>query len=467
MLDPVLLSLLREPGTGVALIPSPVPGTVVAAGTARTYRVEGHAVDLMEFEMISEAGAGHSAADIPPSAEVTTPADSSGHDAAPELRDYHERIFSDGARREALYDNLFELPKLTQSAHFRRMELLDGLSIPDLAEASVVDFGSGPWGFAAVFPRLRAAAVQITIDISFEAIRQAQAKETGAETSVVRRLFITSDGDAIGLADECVDLVWAGEVIEHVRYPALLLQEIARILKPGGMLVLSTPNRDAPLYVARGLQNTVGPEHIALLNATELRDLASECFDVGCLLGYESSICHEVDNFLQDEWQLRAIQERAKHYPELSSGMVLVATVRKDLLESARRRFTRIETLWNQCPATEGAVAPVPLFGDVTGGLLEDRATIAFTVRANKLILLFWSHDWSGEARIEVDGQETRIDLYSHAGGFRRAEWELDGDEPRRIVISRIGVKRPQSLDTQVIFYKAISYIGQATRGPR
>jgi SAM-dependent methyltransferase len=42
--------------------------------------------------------------------------------------------------------------------------------------------------------------------------------------------------------DESFEVVVAGEVIEHVPHPDLMLAEIRRILTPNGRLVLSTPN---------------------------------------------------------------------------------------------------------------------------------------------------------------------------------------------------------------------------------
>lgn len=43
-------------------------------------------------------------------------------------------------------------------------------------------------------------------------------------------------------ADGSFEVVVAGEIIEHVPNPDLLLREIRRVLKPGGTLVISTPN---------------------------------------------------------------------------------------------------------------------------------------------------------------------------------------------------------------------------------
>jgi SAM-dependent methyltransferase len=46
----------------------------------------------------------------------------------------------------------------------------------------------------------------------------------------------------IPLADQSVDGVVAGEILEHVSRSRLFLREIARVLRPGGWLVLSVPN---------------------------------------------------------------------------------------------------------------------------------------------------------------------------------------------------------------------------------
>src|SRR6267143_1760416 len=48
--------------------------------------------------------------------------------------------------------------------------------------------------------------------------------------------------DPLPFPDEVFDLVWCTEVIEHVVDPAFTLGEINRVLKPGGRLLLSTPN---------------------------------------------------------------------------------------------------------------------------------------------------------------------------------------------------------------------------------
>ena len=48
--------------------------------------------------------------------------------------------------------------------------------------------------------------------------------------------------EKIPLEDNSIDIIIAGEVIEHIRYPIFFLDECRRILKEDGKMVLSTPN---------------------------------------------------------------------------------------------------------------------------------------------------------------------------------------------------------------------------------
>lgn len=86
-------------------------------------------------------------------------------------------------------------------------------------------------------------------------------------------------GDVEGLdLGERFDLVVAGELIEHLPNPGLLLASARRHLAPGGQLAISTPNAFAlharpgllaPLARTRGIH----PEHVAWYCATTLRQL--------------------------------------------------------------------------------------------------------------------------------------------------------------------------------------------------
>ncbi len=73
-----------------------------------------------------------------------------------------------------------------------------------------------------------------------------------------------------GIADNSFDRVFSFQVIEHIKDDFAFLKEINRVLKPGGLALLTTPNR--PLSLSRN------PWHIREYTAAELTDLAKRVF---------------------------------------------------------------------------------------------------------------------------------------------------------------------------------------------
>ncbi|HUH80519.1 MAG TPA: class I SAM-dependent methyltransferase [Solirubrobacteraceae bacterium] len=133
-------------------------------------------------------------------------------------RSYHEDVW------EALPENLE--PSDWQA---RRRFLLDRVR----AGQRVLDLGCGEGQFAA---ELQRTGVEVlAVDVAQEPLRRARAAHPALEVSL-----ITREGDW-ELPDATFDVVWAGEVIEHVADTAGWLSEVRRVLRPGGTLLLSTP----------------------------------------------------------------------------------------------------------------------------------------------------------------------------------------------------------------------------------
>ena len=72
----------------------------------------------------------------------------------------------------------------------------------------------------------------------------------GLATRHANLRLVVDDITATRLEAGTFDLVLCTEVLEHIRNSAAALREMARVLKPGGTLVLSTPQRYAPLELA-------------------------------------------------------------------------------------------------------------------------------------------------------------------------------------------------------------------------
>jgi SAM-dependent methyltransferase len=57
--------------------------------------------------------------------------------------------------------------------------------------------------------------------------------------------FHTFDGEHLPFDDDSFDFVYCKQVLEHVRRPAVLLADVARVLRPGGVLAGSTSQLEA------------------------------------------------------------------------------------------------------------------------------------------------------------------------------------------------------------------------------
>ncbi len=133
----------------------------------------------------------------------------------------------------------------------------------------VIDVASGT-GFGAAL--LATDGRRVTgYDIDAEAVAFAQGEWPEAE-------FMVADATALPDADGSVDAVTSFETIEHVADPTAFVAEIARVLKPTGLLILSTPNR--PVFAKRSGRSGPNPYHVSEMDRAELANELDRWFDV-------------------------------------------------------------------------------------------------------------------------------------------------------------------------------------------
>lgn len=114
----------------------------------------------------------------------------------------------------------------------------DPASFKPLTGKRALDLGCG--GGLLAEPLARLGAVVTGIDAAPENIAAARLHAAGQGLTIDYRA-----GSVDALAGETFDLVISLEVIEHATDPGAFVAGLARALAPGGLLLLSTPNRTA------------------------------------------------------------------------------------------------------------------------------------------------------------------------------------------------------------------------------
>ena len=126
----------------------------------------------------------------------------------------------------------------------RQARMLAGMLRDVTGPAVIVDLGCGDGSALAVAAEHNPAHRFAGIDWSGDALRQAQA----VGLTVMRA---SVSGGSLPVADGAADVVIMSELIEHLVDPDGAVAEVRRVLRPGGSLLLSTPNLAA--WYNRGL----------------------------------------------------------------------------------------------------------------------------------------------------------------------------------------------------------------------
>ena len=139
----------------------------------------------------------------------------------------------------AMFEFYTQDGKFTGPFYRRRVQAIDDL-IYLKGGGKAIDIGSS-WGLMSINLSRKGYHV-VALDTYprlFSQLVLPQARFFGVEHQVS---CIVSVCEGLPFEHECFDLAICGEIIEHLPKPERLIIEVARVLKPGAEVIISTPN---------------------------------------------------------------------------------------------------------------------------------------------------------------------------------------------------------------------------------
>ena len=187
-------------------------------------------------------------------------------------RDYYDSKEADDFYRviwggEDIHIGLYEQDRDVRAAARRTVDRMVN-KLGTVAGRRVLDLGAGYGGAARVLAGLHGAHVTcLNLSKVENARNRALTRQAGLENSIS---VVDGSFDDLPFGDAAFDVVWSQDAILHAPDRVAVLDEIARVLKPGGALVFTDPMQADVLDDKSALQ--------PIYDRIHLSDLASVAF---------------------------------------------------------------------------------------------------------------------------------------------------------------------------------------------
>ena len=148
--------------------------------------------------------------------------------------------------------------------------------LPDTGEARLLDLGCGAGRHS--FEALKRAFLVVSVDLDAAVLKDVSAWgealfDTGEAPAGARHDCVNASALKLPFSDRSFDVVIASEVLEHIVDDEVALQEIERVTKPGGTVVVTVPRRwpeQVCWLLSREYHEEAGG-HVRIYRAGELR----------------------------------------------------------------------------------------------------------------------------------------------------------------------------------------------------
>jgi SAM-dependent methyltransferase len=197
-----------------------------------------------------------------------------------------------------------------QSTHWwylARAEILETVLrqyLPADRSRRLLDLGCGPGGMR---PMLSQFGRLVSTDFTFDALQFCQAQQLDD--------LVAADGMKLPFADASFDAVCMFDVIEHLSDDALAARELHRVLKPGGLAIVTVP----AFQWLWGRQDIVS-HHFRRYNARQLRSVLTGARFTVLKLSYFNTVLFPPVAAIRLTFQLLGLN-RGKSAEDVSSDL--------------------------------------------------------------------------------------------------------------------------------------------------
>lgn len=232
------------------------------------------------------------------------------------------------------------IPETTYSEVFWEHVYRYAFACQKVKNLNVLDIASGE-GYGS-YALSKVAKSVVGVDICSEVVEHAKKK--------YKLDYRVGSAESIPADSASFDAVVSFETIEHVPAPEAFIVEVFRVLKPGGIFIVSTPNKDVYHH---GMEPN--PFHCSEMTKDEFLTLLSPYFQVEKFFGQMFPSDTKLGNDQQNTGKLsnslayglrRMIQEpmRRRFLPFIDMAD---ATVRQQIIDSIPKLSPPLNSLWN------------------------------------------------------------------------------------------------------------------------
>lgn len=175
-------------------------------------------------------------------------------------------------------------------------------ALPDSTVNSMLDLGCGTGHFCHALVERYPQAFCVGLDIA-EGMLQFARQQWPAKLSGCD--WLAGDAEALPLADACMDLIFSSLALQWCQQPEALFAELARVLRPGGTLLIATLGPGTLRELQQAWQQADQYTHVNRFTA--LSDLQREALTAGLVLRN----CHQ-QHIERDYDQLQTLTRELK-----------------------------------------------------------------------------------------------------------------------------------------------------------